>query len=116
VGPTGLWQNLFEGVPEGLLGRKTPLASKDGLVVPVADFGLRAGITDAMNGGEQEIVSRTGSGTRRRPQGFEQQPHAGLFGGQPQAPGRPKSRKVAERGMGADFCWTSSASFSAVPR
>src|SRR5213075_1630941 len=32
------------------------------------------------------------------------------------APGRPKLRKVAERGTGAVFCWTSSASFSAVPR
>src|SRR5256885_7916078 len=30
------------------------------------------GITDAVNGGEQEIVSGTGSRTRRGPQGFQQ--------------------------------------------
>ncbi len=40
-----------------------------------------------MNGREQEIVSGTGSGTRSRPQGFEQQPQAGLFGSQPQGAG-----------------------------
>ena len=41
-----------------------------------------------MNGGEQEIVSRTGSGTRSRPQGFQQRPHTGLFGSQPQGAGK----------------------------
>src|SRR6266705_780984 len=86
-----LRQNLVEGVPEGLrgkaLGRETPLGSEDGLLVPVADFGLRTGITDAVNGGEQEIGSGAGSGTRSRPQGFQQRPHAGLFCSQPQGAG-----------------------------
>src|SRR5256885_9150916 len=88
---TGFRKNLFEGVPEGLrgkaLGRETPLGSKEGPLVPATDFGFRTGITDAVNGREQEIVSGTGSGTRSRPQGFEQRPHAGLFGSQPQGAG-----------------------------
>src|ERR1700740_3075965 len=88
---TGLRKNLFEGVPEGLrgkaLGRETPLASKEGPLVPATDFGFRTGITDAVNGREQEIVSGTGPGTRRRPKGFEQRPKAGLFGSQPQGAG-----------------------------
>src|SRR5271169_326935 len=92
AGLTRLRQNLLEGVPESLrskaLGRKTPLGSEDGPVVPVADFGFRTGITDAVNGGEQEIVSGTGSGTRSRPQGFQQGPQAGLFGSQPQGAGK----------------------------
>ena len=87
----GLRQNLFEGVPEGLrskaFGRRTPLGSKDGLVVPIAEFGLWAGIADAVNGGEQKIVSGSGSGTRRRPQGFQYGPQGGLFGSQPQGAG-----------------------------
>src|SRR5437016_10765466 len=91
---TGFRKNLFEGVPEGLrgkaLGRETPLGSEDGLLVPVADFGLRTGIADAVNGGEQEIVSGAGSGTRSRPQGFQQRPHAGLFCRQPQGAGEAK--------------------------
>src|ERR1700739_1136684 len=37
AGLAGLWQNLFEGVPESLrskaFGRKTPLGSKDGPLV-----------------------------------------------------------------------------------
>jgi hypothetical protein len=40
-----------------------------------------------VNGGEQKIVSGTGSGTRRRPQGFQNGPQAGLFGSQPQGAG-----------------------------
>src|SRR6267143_4118845 len=98
-GRTRLRQNLFEGVPESLrgkaFGRKTPLGSKDGLLVPVADFRLRAGIADAVNGREQEIVSRSGSGTRSRPQGFQQRPHAGLFCSQPQGAGKTEVSKVA---------------------
>src|SRR6267143_3690838 len=90
-GRTRLRQNLFEGVPESLrskaFGRETPRGSEDGPVIPVADFGLRTGITDAVNGGEQKIVSRSGSGTRRGPQGFQQRPHAGLFCRQPQGAG-----------------------------
>src|SRR2546430_11366630 len=77
-GRTRLRQNLFEGVPEGLrgkaFGRKPPLGSEDGPIIPVADFRFWTGITDAVNGGEQEIVSGTGSRTRRGPQGFQQWP------------------------------------------
>ena len=99
---TGFRKNLFEGVPEGLrgkaLGRETPLGSKDGPLVPVADFGLRTGITDAVNGGEQEIVSGTGSGTRRGPQGFQQWPQAGLFGSQPQGAGEAEVSQGGGKG------------------
>ena len=80
-GSLGRRQNLFEDVPEGLrskaFGRKTPLGSQDGPLIPVADFGLRTGITDAVNGGEQQIVGGTWSGARRRPQRFQKRPHAG---------------------------------------
>src|SRR5229473_8450799 len=100
-----LRQNLFEGVPEGLrgkaFGRKTPLGSEDGLLVPVADFRLRAGIADAVNGREQEVVSRSGSGTRSRPQGFQQRPHAGLFGRQPQGAGETEISQGGGEGDGS---------------
>src|ERR1700739_476345 len=88
---TGLRKNLFEGVPEGLrgkaLGRETPLGSKGGPLVPATNFGFWPGITEAVKGGGEEIVSGPGPGPRSRPQGFEQRPQAGLFGSQPQGAG-----------------------------
>jgi hypothetical protein len=81
-------------------GRKTPLGSKDGLLVPVADFRLRAGIADAVNGREQEIVSRSGSGTRSRPQRFQQRPHTGLFCSQPQGAGETEISQGGGEGDG----------------
>src|SRR5271157_2852037 len=66
-----LRQNLLEGVPESLraetLGGKSPLGGEDGALVPVGDFRLGTGIADAMNGCQQQVVSRARSGTRRRP-------------------------------------------------
>src|SRR6266478_2293211 len=104
-GLTRLRQNLFEGVPEGLRGkalsRKTPLGSENGLLVPVAYFGLRAGIADAVNGREPEVVSRSRSGTRSRPQGFQQRPHTGLFCSQPQGAGKTEVSQGGGEGDGS---------------
>src|SRR5438876_9836550 len=99
-----LRQNLFEGVPEGLrgkaFGRKPPLGSEDGPIIPVADYRVWTGITDAVNGGEQEVVSGTGSRTRRGPQGFQQWPQAGLFGSQPQGAGEAEVSQGGGEGDG----------------
>src|SRR5207302_5660390 len=56
------------------------------------------GITDAVNGREQKIVSRTGSGTRSRPQGFQQWPQAGLFCRQPQGTGKTEVTQGGGKG------------------
>jgi hypothetical protein len=55
-----------------------------------------------VNGREQEIVTGTGSGTRRRPQGFQQRPYAGLLGSQPQGAGETEvSQGGGERDGGS---------------
>jgi hypothetical protein len=53
-----------------------------------------------VNGGEQEIVSGSRSGTRRRPQGFQQWPYAGLFGSQPQGAGETEISQGGGEGDG----------------
>ncbi len=56
-----------EVVPEGLggeaLGGEAPEAAQDGALVPVRDSGLGAGVADAVDGGEEEVV---GDGGHRR--------------------------------------------------
>src|SRR5256884_903219 len=68
--------------------------------IPVARAAFGTGITDAVNGGEQEIVSGTGSRTRRGPQGFQQWPQAGLFGSQPQGAGEAEVSQGGGEGDG----------------
>ena len=83
----GLGQNELEGIPESLggktLGGEIPLRGENGLRVPIWDFGLRTGITDAVNGGQQEIVGGAGAGAGRGPKGLQEGPKAALLGDQP---------------------------------
>ena len=111
------WQNLVEDVPEGLrskpFGGKAPGGSEEGLLIPSSDFGLRAGITDAVNGGEQQIMSGAWPGARSGPQRFKQRPQAGVLSGEPQGAGKselPQGRREGHRGgafldeFGEFFC------------
>ena len=46
-------------------------------------------------------MSRSGSGTRSRPQGFQQRPHAGLFCSQPQGAGETEISQGGGEGDGS---------------
>jgi hypothetical protein len=74
---------------------------QDGPAIPVGHFGLRTGLADAVDGGQQQIVSRRGSGPRFRPERFQCVKDAGLLGGQPQGAGQAEVDGGGREGDGS---------------
>src|SRR5580704_701202 len=87
-----LRQNLLEDIPEGLrseaLRREVPQRVQDGRVIPVGDLSLGTRLTNAVNSGQQEIVSRRRGGAGRRPERLQQRKDTGLLGGKPEGAGQ----------------------------
>ena len=63
---------------------------EDGTAIPVGNLGLRAGLTDAVNRGEQEVMSGGWTGARCGPNGLQNGECAGVLGGQPESAGQPE--------------------------
>ncbi len=68
--------------------------------IPVGDFGFGAGLTDAMNGGQQEVVSRSGTRARRRPKREEEVEDAEVQSGEPESAGRAEVERSSGQGDG----------------
>ena len=89
---------------------------QDGTVIPIGNFGLGARLTDAVDGGQQEIMSRRGAGAGLRPERLQQSKDAGLLSGEPQRAGQAEIARGGGQGTGAVRSLTNAATFSAVPR
>ncbi len=57
---------------------------QDGAAIPVGDLGLGAGVADAVDRGQQQVVGGGRSGARLGPEGFQKGKHTGLLSGQPE--------------------------------
>src|ERR1700694_1948408 len=102
-----LWafgQDLFKSIPESLrskaLGGKLPQRGQDGSAIPIGHFSFRTGLADAVQSGEQQVMSGRGSGAWSGPKGGEQVPHSGLLSGRPQGGGQAKIAGGSGQGDG----------------
>ena len=88
-----------EAVPEGL-GGEAPQAAQDGALVLGGDFGLGAGVADAVKGGEQEELGEGGALARQGPHGVESGLDAGVPGGLPEGAGEAEVEGLGFDGVG----------------
>src|SRR5450759_1507536 len=109
--------NRVEAVPELLrgeaLGRKAPVRTQDGAVIPTANFGIRPELADAVDGGQQQIVCGRGAGAGRD---WSSSKTPVRWAASQSEPGKPNSRAVASKGSGAVRSLTNAATFWALPR
>jgi hypothetical protein len=100
-----LRQELLEAIPKGLRGEalrlQAPEGIKDALPIPVARLGLGAGRTNAVDGGEQQVVSGRRTGAGFPPQGLQQGEDPGLLGSQPEGSGQAQLAPGNGEGQGS---------------
>jgi hypothetical protein len=97
--------SLIETIPEGLgseaLGWESPQGMQDAVAIPVGDFGFRARLADAMDGGEEEIVGGGGPGAGCGPEGGEGGEGSRAFGGEPEGAGESEGDGGGGEGDGS---------------
>ena len=105
LGQAGGREDGFEAVPKGLRGEavsgEMPESGQSGAFIPVLHFGFGAGFADAVNGGEQDVVSGGRAGTGFMPKRLEKIEDAGLFGGEPKGTGEAELACGGSNGDGS---------------
>src|SRR5260370_27472380 len=88
-------EDLIKAIPEGLgsesLGWEAPEVMEDGVAIPIGNLGLGAGLADAVNGGNQEVMSGRWTGAGGWPNGFQDGECAGVLSDQPNDAVQPES-------------------------
>ncbi|MFO0283706.1 MAG: hypothetical protein ACK532_17500 [Acidobacteriota bacterium] len=74
---------------------------QDAVAIPVGDFGFWARLTDAMDGGEEEIVGGGGPGAGCGPEGGEGGEGSRAFGGEPEGAGESEGDGGGGEGDGS---------------
>src|SRR5215470_17247837 len=91
-----LGQDLFKSVPEGLRGealwRNSPGRMENGAAVPIGHLGLGSRLTDAVDGCQQQVAGRRGTGSGRGPERLQYVKETRLLCCEPE---RARQSKVA---------------------